>query len=536
MKVLINGIEYMALSSGFLISEQMGNKTATDISVRVDSQPFPTAGDVIEVFDNNEKRIFFGTCGIPQSPPYSTGLEAKIYQITCNNANSILSQRIINVAYQDTTISEIVRSLFDQYIAEEGIALGGISDVDVTMEVYTAADYNLQDALNELADLVTATWKVDNDKKFWFVVEKDFPQFPRTITKNFLLGTELQHTTKDYYTRTVQYVTGATDVTTKQTETYTYDGEQSSFTTSFPLAEKPSIIVNGTTVPPSRIGVNGIDDDNSDIIFAFAYNSQTIAVKDKEYLKQGDSVTVEYVGMFPIRVVAYNNDKIAEISKLTGTSGKREQVYLATDITTTKDALQLAQSLLTQFSVAKGEVSLWLLSSQLKMLGMTMDDVDIFTQVTFNLPNLGIMGKFVITERSLEMVSPTAEDYKITLKMSDRNYLKSYGETISALYRDISQLYVRQDDIVISQPYFSEETEMTEEMVAGISFPNHCTQSVVNGSLMAGFTFDGMYYPTSGAPGYSGNIESDEPFYLSPEMTEGSPVLPINLDAEIYPV
>ena len=124
MKVLINGIEYMALSSGFLISEQMGNKTATDISVCVDSQPFPTAGDVIEVFDNNEKRIFFGTCGIPQSPPYSTGLEAKIYQITCNNANSILSQRIINVAYQDTTISEIVRSLFDQYIAEEGIALG----------------------------------------------------------------------------------------------------------------------------------------------------------------------------------------------------------------------------------------------------------------------------------------------------------------------------------------------------------------------------------------------------------------------------
>ena len=62
-------------------------------------------------------------------------------------------------------------------------------------------------------------------------------------------------------------------------------------------------------MPPSRIGVNGIDDDNSDIIFAFAYNSQTIAVKDKEYLKQGDSVTVEYVGMFPIRVVAYNNDR-----------------------------------------------------------------------------------------------------------------------------------------------------------------------------------------------------------------------------------
>ena len=107
MKVLINGIEYMALSSGFLISEQMGNKTATDISVRVDSQPFPTAGDVIEVFDNNEKRIFFGTCGIPSLLRIRRNSEAKIYQITCNNANSILSQRIINVAYQDTQFPKL---------------------------------------------------------------------------------------------------------------------------------------------------------------------------------------------------------------------------------------------------------------------------------------------------------------------------------------------------------------------------------------------------------------------------------------------
>lgn len=90
MKVLINGIQYEA-STTFRITEQMGNKTATDISVRVDDQPFPVAGDVIEVFDNSERRIFFGTCGIPKSPQYSTGLEAKIYKITCKSSSEVSS-------------------------------------------------------------------------------------------------------------------------------------------------------------------------------------------------------------------------------------------------------------------------------------------------------------------------------------------------------------------------------------------------------------------------------------------------------------
>lgn len=201
--------------------------------------------------------------------------------------------------------------------------------------------------------------------------------------------------------------------------------------------------------------------------------------------------------MFPIRVVAYNQSKIAEIAELTGTSGKREQVYLATDITTTNDALQLAQSLLTQFSEAKGEITLWLLSSQVKALGMTLDDIDIFTQLTFDLPALGITGKYVITERTLELASVSTENYKVTLKLSDRNYLKSYGETISALYRDISQLYVRQDDIVINQSYFAETINYAETTETSIAIPYFCTPQIVNGSLMAGMTFDGTYYPTA---------------------------------------
>ena len=96
MFVYINGIEYQALRN-FTITEQTGNKTLSTISVLVESQPVPVAGDVIELKDDSNNTIFWGTCGIPKSPKFSTGHETQIYEISCNNANSILANRIIKL-------------------------------------------------------------------------------------------------------------------------------------------------------------------------------------------------------------------------------------------------------------------------------------------------------------------------------------------------------------------------------------------------------------------------------------------------------
>ena len=44
------------------------------------------------------------------------------------------------------TVTEIIQRYFENYISMEGIALGLISDIDVEIEIYTAANYNLQGA------------------------------------------------------------------------------------------------------------------------------------------------------------------------------------------------------------------------------------------------------------------------------------------------------------------------------------------------------------------------------------------------------
>lgn len=294
---MING-EVYETENDFSISEKSGNKTSSSVSVLVNGQPFPQAGDIIEM-QNDGETFFWGTCGIPKTPKFKTGNEALLFSIKCGNANDILSYRIINVAYQGYTVTQIVQAIFNQYIVAEGITLGEISQVDITVDVYTAKDMNLQDALNELSDLVGAIWRIDENRKFWFVGEEDFPAFPQTINQSFLLGTELQKTTKNYKQRTVQYISGATENTTEQVETFLYEKDQNTFVLSFPLAKRPQISINGTPVPDEKIGIAGIDSTDPNLWFMFSYNSANVNITPGEFISPGDTVVFFLYWHFP---------------------------------------------------------------------------------------------------------------------------------------------------------------------------------------------------------------------------------------------
>ena len=499
VQAYINGITYEA-ENDFKISEKSGNKTSSSISILVNGQPFPQAGDIIELKDNGAT-IFWGTCGIPKTPKFKTGNEALLYSIKCGNANDILSYRIINVAYQGYTVTQIVQAIFNQYITAEGITLGEISQTDVKVDVYTAKDMNLQDALNELADLVGAIWKIDENRKFWFVGEEDFPSFPQTINQQFLLGTELQHTTKNYKQRTVQYISGATETTSIQTETFIYEQDQNTFVLSFPLAERPQISINGTPVPNEKIGINGIDSGDPNLWFMFSYNSANVTVMQGDFIAVGDTVTFVYKGIFPIRVTVTNDPKIAEIAALTGTSGRREFVQLANNVTSIADATQLGLSLLQQFEEATGEIKFWLLSSQLYALGMDLSDIALLTQMTFDLPMIGITGAYVITERDIEpffgdLSTNYEQKLKIKLKLVNRDYIKSYGETISSLRRDINQLSIREDDTVINSPTVNETVALTENVYIQQTspyYPTNTAQFTSLGGLFAPLELSDVY-------------------------------------------
>lgn len=499
----INGVTYEALRD-FSIEEQTGNKTSTTISVVVDdplTQPIPVAGDILTLTDQDTGQIlFYGQCGIPKSPKFQTGLEKLEYTIVCSNANAILSNRIINVSYKGWTVEAIVQDLYTRYIAAEGITLGTITQTGVVLTAYNAGNFNLQDAMDELANAVGACWQITNEKVLMFIGYEDFPKFPITIDQYFLIGTDLQSSTTDYKQRTVQYISGGNAETDQQTENFSYDGENDTFTTSFPLIAQPEISINGTTVSPDQIGVAGLSSQDDGIIFRWSYNSNTISyVSNSEAMAAGDTVTVSYIGQYPIRVVLYNTDKIAQIAAATGTSGFREQVQYDNTVSSIEEATQMAQNLLQRFEDVTSQITFWLLSSELYKNGLTLDDTSLYTTMFFDLPMLGISGEYVITERRLEPyyadLSNPDEKMKVTLTLKNRDYLKSYGETITDIQKDVNGLNYRGDETILSYENIDEPLTLGEAYKVDYMQMYFATASMEQGSIFSPCDLGNPVYP-----------------------------------------
>lgn len=473
IKAYIGGVAYK-LAADYSISEQAANKIASDISVVLDEgQPIPKSGEIIEVRDDEAGEVYFlGVCGIPKSPKFSSPYDVKTYSLTCSNANGILARRVVNVAYKGYTVTQIVQALFDKYIAAEGFILGGISEIPISLNIYTAADYGLQYCLDELAEYVSGAWYCTNDRRFYFTARDDFEPFPRVIERGFIPITDLEVKVKDTDMRTSQIISGGKSETTEQREDFVYDGENKNFEVSFSVSKKPSILVNARAVPPEKIGVKGLNDTDNSFMFLFAHDSAVISYNtlyngtSPPPLEAGDAVQIRYVGLFPIRAIVQNADTIAEIAARTGTSGIIDNVKLDKSVRDIGDAVQLGNTLLKNYGATRTELKGWFTVREARALGLSFDDFQLLKRWTFNLPEYGAVGDFVLTERTLTpfIKGGGVDNLKITLKLVDRAYLQSYGQVFEELSKAVSQLSIREDEIVVDVETSTEGRELSEEI------------------------------------------------------------------------
>jgi hypothetical protein len=459
IKAFINGIAY-ELEANFSITEQAANKTASSFDVLVPQNlPIPQSGDTIEIKNSETGEMYFlGMCGIPKSPKYKSPYDVRWYSITCGNANSIMSRRIVNVAFQNFTITQIVKALFDLYIAQEGFTMGDISEIPVTLETYTAGDYNLQFCLNELAEYVQGSWYCTNERKFYFLAKDDFDEFPEVIEGDFIPITDLQVSEKDTEVRTSQIISGGQSQTLEQHETKLFNGDDNNFTVAFNLVVKPALLVNYEPVAPALVGIRGLNDGDPNMMFLFAYNSNVVTYNNgytgttPPPLEVGDVITINYVGLFPIRIEIRNQAAIAEIAEKTKTSGVIENVRLDKSVNSIDDAKALGNSLLEAYSKNRNEVKGWITVKEAKKMGLALSDFGLLKKWTFNLPEYGIVGEFVLTERTITphiLDTSTEDNLKINMKLVDRAFMRSYAEILNDLSKAISQLSIRKDDIII---------------------------------------------------------------------------------------
>ena len=488
MKLKINGTDYKATAK-WSISEKVGNPTSSSFQVLVEEQGVPLSGDVVEFLTDNDDKLFFGILGIPKSPSYSSPFEQKVYSLTCQNGNSILQRRLANVSYSEKTMTEIVTDLYHRYIEPEGITMGTISEIDTpTFEVYNCKNMNLMSVMNELAGFIGGIWQITDERVFNFVKVDDFPHCSKTLTLDNAPFGKLQRTDTSRDLRTNQIIDGAFITTDPQTEVYVVTEDWTGFFTSFPILEKPSIWVNGVQVPSNAIGERGVEEEEDSILFFWAQNSNQVSVNNRYTgsitIEEGDSVQIVYVGLAPVRYEVQNASKIEELAQRTGLSGIIDDLYTDSTIVTRQDAMNKAESLLMQFGEQKNTIKCVTDVHTLQDAGFLLSDVNLYTQWTFAIPEFDMNGEYVITEKTIEPLRQDDDDsLKITLTFMDRNFVQSYGETISKLYFDITKLSIRADEIVISDIYIDETLELGENVDMGYIMPLWVADIMRNGQI-----------------------------------------------------
>lgn len=492
MKIKINGKTYNGGLSNWTISEKIGNPTASTIQLEVKAGDIvPQAGDVIQILEDDNSPVFFGLIGIPKSPQYRSFFQPKIYTLNCTNGNSVLSRRIVNYSFVNKTITEIVNILFNEYISAEGITLGVVSDIpSPVFEVYNCKNMNLLAVLNELAGYINGAWQVTDSKVFNFVALEDFPLCSQDIEKTTACITNLVVSDSDRDLRTSQIIDGAFLTTDPQDESVTVTAQWQGFLTQFAVIQKPRIWVNGVEVPQNEIGTKGINEGDTTRLFYWAYNSRQISVNSQYSgsieLHEGDTVRIVYVGLAPIRYEIKNGDKIDEIHNRTGLSGIIDNVYNDPTIVSRTDAEAKALGLLNQYGSQQHTISCEVDRDFALAHGFVVNDFELYTQWHFNLPEINLVGDFVLTEKTVNQLNYGDDDsLYMKLKFTDRNFIQSYGEIISDLYHDIIKLSVRAEETVIVNYQLSEITNLSEEIESNTKMVLYVSDTVMENGQIA---------------------------------------------------
>ena len=468
----INKIRYPLVGT-VEITDHAAATSESTISVDIRGLPEPQAQDAVYLFDDDGSLLYGGICGIPTSPAWASIYTPATYELTVSGMNNLLTRRFVNKAWTNSSLYDIIREIYANIIKAENIALGTISPAlaELPPQKYIAPDMTAYDVLNEIAGLVGGVWNIEVNPastlrdylgetseplryyagengalpeitpfefydtprfqpfRFTFLVRDDFPQIspPDTVR-------EIQKSVESYKVRTVQTVKGATGVSDPQTETFVFDAEEGKVTTAWPVAELPTITVNGQA---ATVGVVGFDDDDTSKQWLFSNNSCEITLNDQytPALVGGETIVVTYQGYFALRVRLENTQTIEDVAARSGTSGLIEDVEENDRYNTAAELISYASNRL--YANAEAETSLSLTVNGL-------DGTTPFTIWNINWPELYISGEFVVVERTITI--DTRKTIQVTLK--DKGFLTAYGKTFLRDYAN-APTDIRDTDVVI---------------------------------------------------------------------------------------
>lgn len=341
------------LAPGWQVSNRINQRTTANFVIpRLTTLTDIDAGDDV-VLTENGTVLFAGCVDTVSTAQIGPTVE---HALQCTDYSYLVSKRVVYGSYTSHTLSQIIDHLITDFFGLEGVTKGTINP---NPTIYKAVfNYiNGDTALNQLADATGLNWNIDFDKVLSFT-ERSNTTSPWSVSDSTrVYGFRVEKTKEQYRNR--QYLRGGYGRTSSlqdERPSPLPDGTSKAFTVRFPIAEKPTVIVNGTTESATDVGVNGLDTGKK---WYFSYNSNIVAQDQSQVtLSSTMSIQVKYYGLYPILTVV---EDLAEIDDRAiaepGSSGIYENLTVESSINDSSQAVDFADALLVKYGLIPTKVT-----------------------------------------------------------------------------------------------------------------------------------------------------------------------------------
>lgn len=441
--------EVVIIDPRWSISDKINARTTMSITV-IDLQDLASIdiGDAVTL-TNGADTIFAGIVHSVDVSEYMPGV--LYYDLKCVDNSALADKRLVAETGSNQTAGYIAENVILPYLADEGVIKGTI-EAGVTISKYTFNYITASKALDQIRTVSGLNWNIDKDKKL-NLFSNTSNLSPWTLDDT-VQHTRFQQSKSMNEYRNVQYVRAGKAKTSTQTlekPSPKPDSVSRTFRTKYPVAEKPTIVINSTPVDAGDVGVKSLDTGKK---WYFTYNSQDIVQDSGEsVLADSDAIEITYVGLYDILVVAEDETEIASRATAeTGTSGRYEHITEEKSISESAEAEEFGEGLLSKYAEIADNITFETNVSGLEAGQLLTVDKALF----------GISEDFLIESVDIDPDSPSEIRYSI--KALDGAALGGWEEYFKEILRKQTTYVINENEVLIKLKKHKEVITLTDTL------------------------------------------------------------------------
>jgi hypothetical protein len=316
-------------------------------------------GSPIEIYDYSGNLIFGGFVNYPRKIN-PIGTDALFFDIEAIDQQTIADRYLVAEAFISQTAGYIVQTLITNYLSADGVTVGNI-EAGALLDVAKFPRANtVAEVMDNLAEICGFVWYIDFDKKLYFQSRSATTAGFNIADNSAILNVNVRSDRSKYRNR--QYIRGGQTPTdspiANESPTPKPDGTTRTFVTRYPIAQEPTITINGTPVASNQIGINGIDGQVTPLQWYWTYGSDTITQDlNQTVLSTTDTITISYIGLIPLLVVVEDSAAIESRALIENLSGVYESLETLPNVNDKQQALDIASGKLRKYTVVPRELT-----------------------------------------------------------------------------------------------------------------------------------------------------------------------------------